>query len=132
MENNSENFRILLDAAFDTTQIKNQLNNIKDLSIKIDDVKLSDNALNRIKQTFDKANITLHPDFGDMSGIQKQAQNIGKNIGELISQSAQKAVSGVTSTSLNKYFKVSQVDSRSFQKEMEGLVGQWTGKKVRR
>ena len=126
MENNSEDFRILLNAAFDVTQIKNQLNNIKDLSIKIDDVQLSNNAINKIKQTFDKANIPLHPDFGNISGLQKQAQNIGKNVGELISQSAQKAISGISAAGIGKAFRVTPGDSAAFEQEMKKLVAQWT------
>lgn len=129
MGNSSEDFKILLDAVFDSSQIQNRLNSIKDLSVKIDDVELSDSAISRIKKTFDKANVPLNIDFGNMNSVQRQAQNIGKDVGELISQSAQKAIGSVTSTGLNKYFQISQKSSRSFQKEMEGLVGQWTGNK---
>lgn len=35
MENNSEDFKILLNAAFDVSQIKKQLNNIKGLTVKV-------------------------------------------------------------------------------------------------
>lgn len=75
MENNSEDFKILLNAAFDVSQIKKQLNNIKDLTVKVSvdtsGIKQSiQNAVNAAGKNIPNINI------GTSSGNNRSGTNI--------------------------------------------------------
>ena len=98
--------------------LEKQIENLKKASpIKLD-----------IDITGDGANIAKY-----FANIQKQVQaagkGIGRNLGQLISSSAEQAISNVSSTGINKYFKVSASDSNAFRKEMDKLVSSWTNGK---
>lgn len=63
-------------------------------------------------------------------GVDKnQVRKSGQQIGQIISDSAEKAIGYVTSKNIGKYFKVSSSDSKQFQVEMEKLVSGWTNGK---
>ena len=60
---------------------------------------------------------------------QNSLSKTGQQIGQIISDGAEKAISNVTSKNIGKYFKVNSSDSRQFQAEMEKLVSGWTNGK---
>lgn len=106
-------------------QIKSQLKNITDLSIHVDHVDLGNSAISDIKKTLAKNQIALKVDL-ESPNIKQQAQAMGLNVGGIISTSAQKAISSVSSDALGSYFKISPATSNQFKAEMEKLVSQWT------
>lgn len=111
-------------ATLDTKQAKTDFDsfksNIEKSTVKI---KLDVDGI-----AFNNTDITKY-----FTNIQKQAQTagkgIGRNFGQLISSSAEQAISNVSSTGINKYFKVSASDSNAFRKEMDKLVSSWTNGK---
>ena len=93
--------------------------------------------IEKLKNSSIKLNVDLSGNGSDItkyfSNIEKLAQSagkgIGRNFGQLISSSAEQAISNVSSTGINKYFKVSASDSNAFRKEMDKLVSSWTNGK---
>lgn len=114
---------IKIKADIDTKYLESQINNVKapnPLKIDVDKLYIQgqiQNALSGIK-------FQLNP-----NSYQSSAKQAGQNIGQLISDTAQKSIKKVSSTGINKYFKVSQSDSNSFKNEMDKLVAQWTNSK---
>ena len=109
------------------TSIKSQLKSIKDLSIKVSNVEFDQSAIADIKNSLEKNKINLKLDL-NTSGINKQAMIAGKNVGSLISKSAQNAINSVGST-LGKSIRIDPSTSNEFKRQMTQLVSEWTNAK---
>lgn len=125
-----EEFIIQLQAILDREKSKNNINK---------DIEALQEMVNKLKlqATLDpKAAQNLADEIGKLINQKIVISNIGvdqntlsktgKQVGQVISDSAEKAISNVGSKSIGKYFKVSSSDSHQFQVEMEKLVSGWT------
>ena len=112
----------------DIKKLQNQLKQIKatgalDTSSTVKKINAQIAALQSQLKTI---NINANLDTKDVS---KTAKRTGQQIGQVISDSAEKVIGNVTSKNIRKYFKVNSSDSRQFQAEMEKLVSGWTNGK---
>ena len=128
-----DEFLILLQAKLDEAKSKGNVNA---------DIEKLQNQLNKLKVQVEidpKATQKLANDIGKLVNQKIIISNIGINqsslsktgeqIGQVISDSAEKVIGNVTSKNIRKYFKVNSSDSRQFQAEMEKLVSGWTNGK---
>lgn len=129
-----DEFLVLLQAKLDEAKSKENINktDIPNLQTQLDKLKiqveldpksaqkLADDIGKLINQKIVISNIGV-----DQSNLSKT----GQQVGQIISDSAEKAISNVSSKNIGKYFKVSSSDSRQFQAEMEKLVSGWTNGK---
>ena len=112
----------------DIKKLQSQLDQVKttgtlDTNATVQEINAKIKALQSQLKTIE-IQATVSP-----ANLQKQATQTGQQIGKLISDSAEKAISNVSSKSIGKYFRVSKSDSSAFEHEMEKLVGQWTNNK---
>lgn len=123
---------INLTAKIDDTQIKNiarSLSQNKALQIT---AHIKDTSLKNMQNQLNTMAKGLNINFGNAFNINNtanSAKKYGQQVGNLISTQAQNAIKNVSSTGINKYFKVSQSDSDAFRKEMDKLVSGWTSGK---
>ena len=106
----------------DIGRLQDQLNELK-VQVKLDPnaaQKLADDLGKLINQKIVISNIGLN---------QSNLSKAGQQIGQVISDSAEKAIGNVTSKNIGRYFRVNKSDSRQFQSEMEKLVSEWTNGK---
>ena len=106
----------------DIGRLQDQLNELK-VQVKLDPnaaQKLADDIGKLINQKIVISNIGLN---------QSNLSKAGQQIGQVISDSAEKAIGNVTSKNIGRYFRVNKSDSRQFQSEMEKLVSEWTNGK---
>lgn len=122
------------------------------IQAKLDEAKSKSNInadIEKIQQQLDKLKLQAEIDPKSISNLTKQLESIlnqkitisniginqqqanktGQQIGQLISDSAEKAISKVSSNSIGKYFKVDSSTSNKFRSEMEKLVSEWTNAK---
>ena len=123
---------INLTAKIDDTQIKNIARNLSQnkalqITAHIKDTSLK-NMQNQLNAMSKGLNINLVNAF-NINNTASSAKKYGQQVGNLISTQAQNAIKNVSSTGINKYFKVSQSDSDTFRKEMDKLVSDWTNGK---
>ena len=123
---------IKLTAKIDDTQIKNIARNLSQnkalqITAHIKDTSLK-NMQNQLNAMSKGLNINLSNAF-NINNTTNSAKKYGQQVGNLISTQAQNAIKNVSSTGINKYFKVSQSDSDTFRKEMDKLVSDWTNGK---
>lgn len=107
----------------DQNYLKNQISGLKVPGLLKIDVDKS-YIQNQINSSISGIKFQLNP-----NSYQNFARQTGQNIGNIISDSAEKSIERVTSTGINKYFKVSTSGSNQFSKEMEKLVSEWTNGK---
>jgi TP901 family phage tail tape measure protein len=84
---NDLNFKIgaQLDNGIDA-KIQKQLSNVKGLRLNVDDITLSNNALNKIQSALDNSKVTLNIKSNlNESGLKSQGQQLGQSIGKQIS-----------------------------------------------
>ena len=116
-------------AELDPNQAKQLQNQLKKLEVELNNITVSDAVINglvkRINDSLQGIQIT---NIG-FNNVTNQARNAGQQIGNLISNEAEKAISNVSSRSIGRYFRVSSSDSNEFRNEMEKLVSQWTNAK---
>lgn len=129
MAETADDFRILLGATIDTDDIRKKLNGIKDLSVNVSHVTFAGSAIDDIKKQLKKNNITLNVDLGNTNALNRQTQNLGQNIGSVISKATQSTFEGVMSDSIGRYFRIDETDSKAFEKEANRLVAAWTQNK---
>lgn len=128
-----DDFLVLLQAKLDEAKSKCNVNA---------DIEKLQSQLNKLKVQVEidpKATQKLANDIGKLVNQKIIISNIGINqsslsktgeqIGQVISDSAEKVIGNVTSKNIRKYFKVNSSDSRQFQAEMEKLVSGWTNGK---
>lgn len=60
---------------------------------------------------------------------EKKKQDAIRQTQKLISDSAQKSIENVSSKRIGRYFEIDKSNSNDFEKEMRGLVNQWTNNK---
>lgn len=117
----NETIKIKLDV--DENYLKNQISGLKVPGLLKIDVDKS-YIQNQINSSISGIKFQLNP-----NSYQNSARQTGQNIGNIISDSAEKSIERLTSTGINKYFKVSTSGSNQFSKEMEKLVSEWTNGK---
>lgn len=86
----SDDFKIKLGAELDSDVGKNtqkQLDKIDNLSVTIDDIKVSSKAANSLKKQLGDHHVSLNIDFGKSDNIQKQAQQLGSQISQTLNKS---------------------------------------------
>lgn len=127
-----DDYKIALGALLDANakgDIDKQLNAIKDLSVTISKATLSNDVINDIKRQLTQNGIDLKLVFGNTSQITNQAKQTGQQIGKIISDSAEQAISNVSSKNIGRYFRIDSSTSNQFRAEMEKLVSEWTNAK---
>lgn len=130
-------FLIKLQAILDGEKSKGNINkSIDRMQHQLDKLKVQaeidpKTILNLTKQIEKIINqkITISNINIDNGQIIKNAQKTGQQMGQVISDSAQKAISNVSSNSIGKYFKIDSSTSNQFKNEMEKLVKEWTNAK---
>lgn len=124
-----EDFKILLKAIVDAKDTQAQLNAIKNLSVKIEKLNLGQSAINEFRNQLSKNGIDVNLVLGNTNQLQNRAKQTGQQIGKLVSDSAEKAIGGVSSKGIDRYFRIDPSTSREFENEMKQLVSQWTNAK---
>ncbi|RFZ78209.1 phage tail tape measure protein [Lacrimispora amygdalina] len=122
-------YKIQLGALLDANakgDLQKQAEAIKDLAVTVSKLNLDQSAITELKNQLTKNGIDINLVFGNTNQLQNQAKQIGKTVGQLISDNADKAISNVSSKSMGKYFKIDPSTSNEFKREMEGLVSNWT------
>lgn len=74
-------------------------------------------------------NINIQANVNMNNSTKTSAQQTGQQIGKLISDSAEQAISRVSSPAIGRYFKIDPSTSNQFRTEMEKLVSEWTNAK---
>ena len=125
----TKNRDIDLKVKVDDNDLKNLARKIsKDKSFQIT-AHLKDTTLKNIQHQLESMangiNIDLSKAF-NIGASTNAAKKYGQQVGSLISDSAEKSIKNVSSTGINKYFKVSKSDSSAFNREMDKLVSDWT------
>lgn len=126
-------FLILLQAKLDEAKSKENVNtDIGKLQYQLDElkvqVKLDPNAAQKLADDIGKL-INQKIVISNIGLNQSNLSKAGQQIGQVISDSAEKAIGNVTSKNIGRYFRVNKSDSRQFQSEMEKLVSEWTNGK---
>ena len=125
---NSE-FQVLVQAVIDAKDVQSRLAAIKNLSVTIEKINLDQSVIDSLKNQLSKNGIDVKLVFGNTEQIKSQAIQTGQQIGKLISDSAEKAISKTGSKSISKYFNINPTTSVQLQAEMEKLVNKWTNAK---
>lgn len=126
-------FLILLQAKLDEAKSKGNVNaDIKELQNRLDKLKvqveIDPNSANKLADSIGKL-INQKIIISNIGINQTQVAKTGQQIGKVISDSAEKAVSNVSSESIGKYFRIDSSTSNQFRSEMERLVKEWTNTK---
>lgn len=124
-----DEFKVLLKAIVDVKDTQAQLNAIKNLSVKIEKLNLDQSAITELRNQLSKNGIDINLVLGNTSQIQNQARQTGQQIGKIVSDSAERAITGVSSKGIDRYFRIDPSTSREFEREMKQLVNQWTNAK---
>lgn len=128
-----DEFLLLLQAKLDEAKSKKNINsNIDGLQNQLDKLKvqveLDPKAVQKIADDIGEL-INQKIVISNVGVNQSNLSKTGQQIGQIISDSAEKSIGNVTSKNIGRYFKVSQSDSSQFQAEMEKLVSGWTNGK---
>lgn len=118
----SDQFIAEIQAKLETKELESSWKSIKSkleepIKLNFDVNGIQDQLSNAIRGT----KFQINP-----QSYQRVAKQIGQNYGKIISDSAQKSIEQVSSTGINKYFKVTTSGSAQFTHEMEKLVSDWT------
>ena len=85
----SDDFRIKLSTELDSDVGKNtqkQLDKIDNLSVTIDDIKISSQAANSLKKQLGNQSVSINVDLGKSDNLQKQAQQLGTQISQALNK----------------------------------------------
>lgn len=128
-----DEFLVLLQAKLDEAKSKGNVNaDIKELQNQLDKLKvqveldpkagqkLADDIGKLINQKITISNIAVN---------QSNLSKTGQQIGQIISDSAEKTIGDVTSKVIGKGFTVSPAMSKKVQSELESIVKDWTNNK---
>ena len=146
-EEQMEKLKSIFNTGIDTDGLKGVLDpilqDLKAIKESIDNLS-NNNALNGLTSNFERMSTVLEGLSTNLASIHEYFESIrnissstGNNISNsinqanqqarrLISDSAQESINDVSSTGINRYFRVSQSDSSAFEREMDNLVRQWT------
>ena len=134
----------------DINALKKQLNNVeiqaklgKDVvsnltkqlnatQISLQNVSIDKNAINNMISQINTALNGININIGNninSNGLVQNAQRTGQQIGQIISNEAQRAISNVSSNNIGRYFRITPSTSNQFHSEMEKLVSKWTNGK---
>lgn len=128
-----DEFLLELQAILDGEKSKENINkSIDRLQHKLDKLKIQAELDPKVAQKLaDDIGKLINPKIviSNIGINQSDLSKTGQQIGQVISDSAEKAIGNVSSKNIGKYFKVSSSDSQQFKKEMEKLVSGWTNGK---
>lgn len=125
----ADEFQIELSAIVDTSKIQEQLNGVKDLSIKISDVKIDTSQLQT--QLNGAKNLKLkisdiEIDRGALSGLQSSLSGLGKMVGKgtaNIGKEIGKGIATSIESEITKGLKSGNLDINSIMKDIKGRYG---------
>lgn len=92
---NDSQFKALIQPVIDAKTVQAKLNALKGLSIKIEKLNLDKSAINSLKKQLNAQSIEVKLSLENNSQLQRQAQQIGKSIGETISKQSQQATESI-------------------------------------
>src|SRR5574344_1384259 len=99
------------------------------LQVSLSDASFSPKALNDLVSQVNNALKGIQISNINTSAAGKSATQAGQQIGKLVSDSAEKAISGVSSKGIDKDFRIDSSTSKEFENQMKGVVSQWTNAK---
>lgn len=110
------------------TKLETQLGKLK---VSLNDVNISKDNINRLIRQLNSELQNINVNIGNINAnnIGRQVRQTGQQIGQLISDSAERSINNVSSNSIGKFFKIDPKDTREFESEMEKLVDKWTDSK---
>ena len=112
--------------------VANLTKQLNSTQIILSNVNIDQAAINKMVSQINSALNGITINLGDnlnSSGITHNAKQTGQQIGQIMSNEAQKAIGNVTSNNIGKYFKIDSSTSNQFNSEMKKLVKQWTNGK---
>lgn len=116
-----------LKAKIDPNQIKSLEAQLNTLKISLSDISVSPSALTDMVNQINNALKGIQISNFNISSV--GVGNTGRQIGEIISKEAEKAVGDVTSKVIGQGFNVSPQMSQKVQSELENIVKDWTNGK---
>lgn len=131
MANNE--YKIILEGILDRIKTKTNINaDIKDLQKQIDQIKikteLDQTTVKKLAEQVQNA-VNQKILLSDININAVKAKQTGQQLGQLISESAEKAITSVSSPVINELFKIDPSTSKEFKNEMSNLVKGWTNSK---
>ena len=101
------------------------------IQVSLSDASFSPKALNDLVSQVNNAlkGIQINIPNINTSTAGKSATQAGQQIGKLVSDSAEKAIGGVSSKGIGKYFRIDENTSNEFRSQMQNLVKEWTNAK---
>lgn len=123
---------IKIQAKLDDKTIADLTKQLNSAQINLQNVSVSQTAIAKMVSQINSALSGININIGNnlnSDGIVQNAQRTGQQIGQVISNEAQKAIGNVTSNNIGKYFRISPSTSNQFKSEMEKLVSGWTNGK---
>lgn len=121
--------KLKLYTEIDKNQVIQLQNQLKKLQIDLNTVTVTDAAINGLVQKINAGLQNIQINNINVGNISSQAQQAGQQIGKLISDSAEQAISNVSSKNIGRYFRIDSSTSNQFRTEMEKLVSEWTNAK---
>ena len=121
--------KLKVSGQFDDTALKNLTNQLNSLKATISTANFSPTALTELTNQVNRALQNINIGNINVGNIGNQAQQAGQQIGKLISDSAEQAISNVSSKNIGRYFRIDSSTSNQFRAEMEKLVSEWTNAK---
>lgn len=120
-----------LKAKLDPNQVKALENQLNTLKVNLNNVSIDKASLNNLVSQINNSlsGIKLQIPNLNVGNIGNQAKHTGQQIGKLISDSAEQAISNVSSKNIGRYFRIDSSTSNQFRAEMEKLVSEWTNAK---
>lgn len=93
-------FSVLIGAILDSKakgDLKRQLDNIKDLEVKITNAKLDPSAIQAIRNQLSKNGISLNVNLGNATNLQSEAQKVGKQVGSTMNKAIKSEMANLSS-----------------------------------
>lgn len=123
---------IEIQAKLSKDAVSNLTKQLNAAQINLQNVSIDQSAINniiaQINSSLSNININLGSNLNS-NGLTQNAQKAGQQIGQIISNEAQRAIGNVTSQNIGRYFRIDSSTSNQFHSEMEKLVSKWTNGK---
>ena len=123
---------IEIQAKLSKDAVSNLTKQLNAAQINLQNVSIDQSAINniiaQINSSLSNININLGSNLNS-NGLAQNAQKAGQQIGQIISNEAQRAIGNVTSQNIGRYFRIDSSTSNQFHSEMEKLVSKWTNGK---
>ena len=116
---------IEIQAKLSKDAVSNLTKQLNAAQINLQNVSIDQSAINniiaQINSSLSNININLGSNLNS-NGLAQNAQKAGQQIGQIISNEAQRAIGNVTSQNIGRYFRIDSSTSNQFHSEMEKLV----------